>query len=293
MAKSQRLELTWLGKEIRPRLEPRILIEDESLSYCAPTKKKGDIFDNRLIFGDNLLALKSLEQHYTGKVKCVYIDPPFGTRPAGSTDISAMRTDLYVSTSSKQLNFLQHMMLMLKSGGRAAVVLPDNVLFENGAGETIRKKLLTEFNLHTILRLPTGIFYANGVRANVLFFTRTGKTKGVWIYDYRTGVKHTLTTNPIQRSDLDDFVKCYHADNVSKRKPTWNEENPSGRWRMYSYDELIGRDKTNLDISWIKEEIDSPSDHTLSELFADIESASKNIAEAVKTLKSQIRGIKE
>lgn len=240
-----------------------------------------------------IICRDSLESEPEELFDVILANPPFGTRPAGSTDISAMRTDLYVSTSNNQLNFLQHMMLMLKSGGRAAVVLPDNVLFENGAGETIRKKLLTEFNLHTILRLPTGIFYANGVRANVLFFTRTGKTKGVWIYDYRTGVKHTLATNPIQRSDLDDFVKCYHADNVSKRKPTWNEENPSGRWRMYSYDELIGRDKTNLDISWIKEEIDSPSDHTLSELFADIESASKNIAEAVKTLKSQIRGIKE
>ncbi|MDO5566007.1 MAG: N-6 DNA methylase, partial [Planctomycetia bacterium] len=166
-------------------------------------------------------------------------------------------------------------------------------LFESGAGETIRKKLLTEFNLHTILRLPTGIFYANGVRANVLFFTRTGKTKGVWIYDYRTGVKHTLATNPIQRSDLDDFVKCCNAANLSKRKPTWSEENPSGRWRMYSYGELIERDKTNLDISWIKEETDSPSDHTLSELFADIESASKNIADAVKALKGMMKGIKE
>ena len=160
----------------------------------------------------------SLEKEPEQLFDIVLANPPFGTRPQGASNISAMRSDLYASTSNNQLNFLQHIMLMLKNGGRAAVVLPDNVLFEAGAGETIRKKLLNDFNLHTILRLPTGIFYANGVKANVLFFTKGTKTKELWIYDYRTGVKHTLATNPLKRSDLDDFVACYNADNISARK---------------------------------------------------------------------------
>ena len=133
-------------------------------------------------------------------------------------------------------------MLMLKVGGRAAVVLPDNVLFEGGAGETIRKRLLSDFNLHTILRLPTGIFYAQGVKANVLFFTKGQPTKEVWFYDYRTDVKHTLATNKLERHHLDDFVKCYNPDNINNRTETYDaESNPSGRWRKYPVEELIAR----------------------------------------------------
>ena len=139
------------------------------------------------------------------------------------------RPDFYVETKNNQLNFLQHMMLMLKVGGRAAVVLPDNVLFEGGAGETIRKRLLSDFNLHTILRLPTGIFYAQGVKANVLFFTKGQPTKEVWFYDYRTDIKHTLATNKLERHRLDDFVKCYNPDNINNRTETYDaESNPSG-----------------------------------------------------------------
>lgn len=226
-------------------------------------------------------------------VDVVLANPPFGNRPAGSVNISAMRSDLYVETNNNQLNFLQHIMLMLKDGGRAAVVLPDNVLFESGAGEVIRKKLLNDFNLHTVLRLPTGIFYANGVRANVLFFTKGRKTRNVWFYDYRTGVKHTLATNPIKRSDLDDFVACYHADDINARIETWSPNNSNGRWRKFSYDEVIARDKTNLDISWIKEEGESADDYTLAELFEKIESKSKSISEAVQSLKKLIGEIEE
>ena len=226
-------------------------------------------------------------------VDVILANPPFGTRPAGSVNISAMRDDLYVDTSNNQLNFLQHMMLMLKEGGRAAVVLPDNVLFESGAGEVIRKKLLEEFNLHTVLLLPTGIFYANGVRANVLFFSKGSKTENVWFYDYRTGVKHTLATNPIKRSDLDDFVACYHAEDINARQETWSEETPNGRWRKYPVADVLSRDKTNLDISWIKEEGESADDYTLAELFSIIEDKSKSISNAVESLKKLIGDIEE
>lgn len=226
-------------------------------------------------------------------VDVILANPPFGTRPAGSVNISAMRDDLYVDTSNNQLNFLQHMMLMLKDGGRAAVVLPDNVLFESGAGEVIRKKLLEEFNLHTVLRLPTGIFYANGVRANVLFFSKGTKTENVWFYDYRTGIKHTLATNPIKRSDLDDFVACYNAEDITARKETYSENTPNGRWRKYPVADILSRDKTNLDISWIKEEGESADDYTLAELFSIIEDKSKSISSAVESLKKLIGDIDE
>ena len=209
----------------------------------------------------------SLEKEPDNLVDIVLANPPFGTRPQGASNISAMRSDLYASTSNNQLNFLQHIMLMLKSNGRAAVVLPDNVLFEAGAGEIIRKKLLNDFNLHTILRLPTGIFYANGVKANVLFFNKGSKTKELWIYDYRTGVKHTLANNPLQRHHLDDFVACYKADNISERQETWSEENPNGRWKKFTYDELITRTNTGLDITWIKNDDDEFKDYSLQDLF--------------------------
>ncbi len=235
----------------------------------------------------------SLEKEPDNLVDIVLANPPFGTRPQGASNISAMRSDLYASTSNNQLNFLQHIMLMLKSDGRAAVVLPDNVLFEAGAGETIRKKLLNDFNLHTILRLPTGIFYANGVKANVLFFNKGSKTKELWIYDYRTGVKHTLANNPLQRHHLDDFVACYKADNISERQETWSEENPNGRWKKFTYDELISRTNTGLDITWIKNDDDEFKDYSLQDLFTLVKEKSSNIANAVSELETLIAEIKE
>ena len=199
-----------------------------------------------------IICQDSLEKEPDILVNVILANPPFGTRPSGSVDIN--RSDFYVETKNNQLNFLQHIMLSLKTGGRAAVVLPDNVLFEGGAGEVIRKKLLSEFNLHTILRLPTGIFYAQGVKANVLFFTKGGSTKDIWFYDYRTDVKHTLATNPMQRHHLDDFVSCYHAEDINARVETYHAEtSPNGRWRKYTCDEVITRDKTSLDVSWIKQ----------------------------------------
>jgi len=232
----------------------------------------------------------SLEAEPEKLFDVVLANPPFGTRPAGSVDIN--RDDFYVTTKNNQLNFLQHIMLMLKDGGRAAVVLPDNVLFES-EGETIRKKLLTEFNLHTILRLPTGIFYAQGVKANVFFFTKGVRTDEVWYYDYRTEIKHTLVTSPMQRSHLDDFVNCYKADNRAKREETYNEtDNPNGRWRKYSAEELLKRDKTSLDITWIKPN-SGDEDVTLAELMDTITEKSNNITKAVAELKKLIADIEE
>lgn len=238
-----------------------------------------------------IICQDSLEKAPSTLVDVILANPPFGTRPAGSVEID--RQDFYVETKNNQLNFLQHMMVMLKDGGRAAVVLPDNVLFEGGAGETIRKELLKNFNLHTILRLPTGIFYAQGVKANVLFFTKGKPTKDIWFFDYRTGVKHTLATNPMLRHHLDEFVECYKADNINGRVETYNAEtNPNGRWRKYDVGEVMKRDKTSLDISWIKLN-DDDNDMTLSELMSNIQQKSDNISKAVAELQKLLANIEE
>ena len=238
-----------------------------------------------------IICQDSLEKAPSTLVDVILANPPFGTRPAGSVEID--RHDFYVETKNNQLNFLQHMMVMLKNGGRAAVVLPDNVLFEGGAGETIRKELLKNFNLHTILRLPTGIFYAQGVKANVLFFAKGTPTKDIWFFDYRTGVKHTLATNPMLRHHLDEFVECYKADNINARTETYNAEtNPNGRWRKYDVDEVIKRDKTSLDISWIKLN-DDDNDMSLAELMSNIQEKSDNISKAVAELQKLLANIEE
>ena len=237
-----------------------------------------------------ILCQDSLEKQPQILVNVILANPPFGTRPAGSVEID--RPDFYVDTKNNQLNFLQHIMVMLKNGGRAAVVLPDNVLFEGGAGETIRKELLKNFNLHTILRLPTGIFYAQGVKANVLFLKKGESTKDVWFYDYRTGIKHTLATKPMMRNHLDDFVTCYHAKDITQRKETYCENNPNGRWRKYPVSELLRRDKTSLDITWIKQTNDD-DDMTLTELMSTIQQKSDNISKAVTKLQELMANIKE
>lgn len=199
----------------------------------------------------------------------VLANPPFGKKSSMTftneegeqekDELTYNRQDFWATTSNKQLNFLQQIRTMLKTTGQAAVVVPDNVLFEGGAGETIRKKLLENTELHTILRLPTGIFYAQGVKANVLFFDNreaspTPWTKEVWFYDYRTNIHHTLKKKPMRFEDLQDFIDCYNRKNRHKRKATWTEKrNPEGRWRKFTYKELIARDKTSLDIFWLKD----------------------------------------
>lgn len=225
----------------------------------------------------------SLEKEPSRLYDVILANPPFGTRPAGLGEISSMRQDFFAKTSNNQLNFLQHIMLLLKVGGRAAVVLPDNVLFEGGAGETVRKKLLADYNLHTILRLPTGIFYAQGVRANVLFFSRGGKTSETWVYDYRTGVKHTLANNKLERRHLDDFVACY-----TQKKRTETE-----RWHRFAVEELVKRDKTNLDLKWLKEQSDDDADVSLKELLAEMGKYRDTINKAVTQLAALAKGIEE
>ena len=238
-----------------------------------------------------IVCRDSLEKAPENLVDVILANPPFGTRPAGSVEIS--RDDFYVDTKNNQLNFLQHIMVSLKQDGRAAVVLPDNVLFEGNAGETVRKELLKNFNLHTILRLPTGIFYAQGVKANVLFFTKGTPTKEIWYFDYRTGVKHTLATNPMQRHHLDEFVECYCADDMGKRKETYDAEtNPNGRWRKFTLKEIMARDKTSLGISWIKQG-DETEDMSLAELLTTIQEKSNKIADAVTKLQALLANIKE
>lgn len=192
----------------------------------------------------------------------VLANPPFGKKSSmtikkeeGEEDRDTLtyeRQDFWEITSNKQLNFLQHIVTILKDTGRAAVVLPDNVLFEGGAGEKIRRKLLETCDVHTLLRLPTGIFYAQGVKANVLFFDakpKDGKkyTKGVWIYDLRTNKHFTLKTRILKDEDLHDFITNYNPENRDKRKET-------ERFKYFTYDELIARDKASLDIFWLKDD---------------------------------------
>lgn len=196
----------------------------------------------------------------------VLSNPPFGRKSSmtmvgadgreSKEDMEIERSDFIATTSNKQLNFLQHIMTLLDIGGRAAVVLPDNVLFEGGAGETLRKKLLDDFDLHTLLRLPTGIFYANGVKANVLFFKKKPAreeawTRKLWVYDLRTNQHFTLKQNPLRRAHLDEFVRLY----LPGESPRSREESAqSERWKSFSYEELIKRDKVNLDITWLRDD---------------------------------------
>jgi len=203
------------------------------------------------------------------KFDFVLTNPPFGKTSKvkfltgdgeqGDDDMTVVRDDFWATTRNEQLNFLQHIVTCLKIGGQAAVVLPDNVLFEGGAGEVIRRRLLHDCDLHTILRLPTGIFYAQGVKANVLFFQRkaaseAAHTKAVWYYDLRTNKHFTLVRNRMTQGDLDEFLACYNPANRFERTETWSEANPEGRWRKYAYDDLIARDKVNLDITWLRDD---------------------------------------
>jgi Type I restriction-modification system methyltransferase subunit len=202
-------------------------------------------------------------------VDYVLANPPFGKKSSMTftneegeqekDDLTYNRQDFWATTSNKQLNFVQHIRSMLKISGRAAVVVPDNVLFEGGAGEKVRQKLMQNTDLHTILRLPTGIFYANGVKANVLFFDNREAspnpwTKEIWYYDYRTNIHHTLKKKPLRYEDLQNFITCYNPSNRHQRTETWHEQdNPEGRWRKFSYEQILARDKTSLDIFWLKD----------------------------------------
>ncbi len=220
----------------------------------------------------------------------ILANPPFGTRPQGSVEVYANRPE-FVKTSDNQVNFLQHIMSIVKTGGRVAVVLPDNVLTDGNATAKVREKLLKEFNLHTILRLPTGIFYAQGVKTNVLFFEKGKPTEDIWVYDYRTGIKHTLVQKPLTRENLDDFVDCYCSGHMQDRVPTYSVDNPNGRWRKFSKEEVYARDQLKLDFKWIVSEEDD--DRTLAEMIAQIKEEATSIASAVAELEKLIGEVEE
>jgi type I restriction enzyme M protein len=234
-----------------------------------------------------------------GEYEMVLANPPFGKKSsvtivneAGEQSRESLiinRDDFWATTSNKQLNFLQHIFTILKQHGRAAVVLPDNVLFEGGAGETIRRELLKQADVHTLLRLPTGIFYAQGVKANVLFFDRKPAqekpwTQKLWIYDLRTNKHFTLKENTLKRTDLDDFVACYHPKNRHNRKE-------SERFKAFAYGDLLKRDKVNLDIFWLKDDAleDSANlpapDVIAAEITDDLEAALEQFATIAEDLK--------
>ncbi len=298
------------------------LVEHRDLDKEAKEFLKFNTFHgNEIVAGTRRLALMNLFLHNIGdidsetvispndaliadtgvKYDYVLANPPFGKKSSMTftneegeqekEDLTYNRQDFWVTTSNKQLNFVQHIKSMLKTTGQAAVVLPDNVLFEGGVGETVRKKLLETADLHTILRLPTGIFYANGVKANVLFWdakpaNKDPWTKDVWVYDYRTNVHHTLKKNPLKLEDLKDFIDLYQASNRNKRKETYHPEtNPEGKWRKFSYHEIIARDKTSLDITWLKDkslaDLDNlPAPDVLAEEIAE------NLAAALANFKT-------
>lgn len=216
-----------------------------------------------------IIVSDSLKQVPEKKVDIILANPPFGISSSdvptpdeklANKDGYFLRPDFWVTTSNKQLAFLQHIFTMLNKKGRAAVVLPDNVLFDT-AGTEIRKELLQKTNLHTILRLPSGVFYAQGVKANVLFFevgsdSKKPATKEIWYYDYRTNIKHSPKRNPLRFENLQSFVELYKSD---KRKETWAETteglaSPEGRWRKFQYQDIISNEKVNLDITWLRDD---------------------------------------
>jgi len=234
-----------------------------------------------------------------GEYEMVLTNPPFGKKSsvtivneAGDQQKESLiinRDDFWATTSNKQLNFLQHVFTILKQHGRAAIVVPDNVLFEGGAGETVRRQLLQQADVHTLLRLPTGIFYAQGVKANVLFFDRKPAaekpwTTKLWIYDLRTNQHFTLKESPLMRGDLDDFVACYNARDRTARKE-------SDRFKSFTYEELVKRDKVNLDLFWLKDDALEDSANLpapgiiATEIVDDLEAALEQFREIENDLK--------
>jgi type I restriction enzyme M protein len=266
----------YIAKHHKLNKEEKRFLDEKSLRGCELVHNTARLCAmNMMLHGIGrgndlpLIVADSLAGDPGDRYEVVLTNPPFGKK--SSTTIIGVngkpykeketieREDFWSTTSNKQLNFIQHVKTLLKQHGRAAIVVPDNVLFEGGAGETIRRKLLHECDVHTLLRLPTGLFYAQGVKANVLFFDRKPAsekpwTKKLWIYDFRTNKEFTLKTRTLKREDLDEFVRCYNPGNRHTRRPTWTEKKPNGRWRAFDYKELINRDKASLDIFWLKDQ---------------------------------------
>ena len=284
--------------------------------------KNKTFYGNEIVANTRRMALMNLFLHNIGEIDgesfispndaliadegkrfdFVLANPPFGkkssmtfTNEEGDVekeDLIYNRQDFWATSSNKQLNFMQHIKTLLKTTGQAAVVLPDNVLFEGGAGETVRKELMKTTELHTILKLPTGIFYKQGVKANVLFFdnkpaSKEPWTKEVWIYDFRTNIHFTLKKNSMKLEDLQDFIKCYNPTNRHNRVETYSEENPEGRWRKFKYEDIITRDKTSLDVFWLKDkslaDLDNlpEPDILANEIIDDLEAGLESFREIV------------
>ena len=217
----------------------------------------------------------------------IMTNPPFGARPQGSIDVSTSRPE-FIKTSDNQVNFLQHIMSIVKTGGRVGVVLPDSVLTDGDSTKKVRDKLLRDYNLHTILRLPTGIFYAQGVKTNVLFFEKGTPTKDIWVYDYRSGVKHTLVTKPMTRECLQEFVDCYCSGHIQDRKETYDaKKNPNGRWRRFTAKEVAARE--DLNFKWL--DFTEEDKRTVGILLESIQEGANIIAESVKRLKELLEGV--
>jgi len=254
-------------------------------------------------------GVDSLASHGGDHFSLVLTNPPFGKKSTIAivneegelerSDAAYERPDFWTSTKNKQLNFLQHCRTLLTTSGRCAIVVPDNVLFEGGAGETVRRNLLQQCDVHTLLRLPTGIFYAQGVKANVLFFdNRPGReqpwTDKLWVYDLRTNMHFTLKQNPLTRGDLDEFAECFNPANRHERRETWSQDNPDGRWRCFDYEELVKRDKLNLDILWLRDESLEESDSLpepdiiAQEIADDLEAALDQFQQIVNGLVSTL-----
>jgi len=261
----------------------------------------GGLDSSPVISGKN-----SLDTPPTKLYSMVLTNPPFGKKQSlktvneegdlDSEDEVVVRQDFWVSTANKQLNFVQHIFNLLKVGGRAAVVVPDNVLFEGGPGQKVRQQLLQQCDVHTLLRLPTGIFYKPGVKANVIFFNRKPPqekawTNRLWVYDLRTNKHFTQKQNPIRRTDFDEFVELFKPGAIHKRKATWAEDKPDGRWRCFDYDELLKRDKLSLDLFWIKDESVEDSstlpdpDDLAQDIVDDLEDALEQFAAIAGALK--------
>ncbi|WP_225827277.1 type I restriction-modification system subunit M [Streptomyces naphthomycinicus] len=304
----------------------RTMSLEERMAYDSGRK----IWGNELVTGTARLAAMNMLLHGIGKsdgpslitvgdaladkpsgrhATLVLANPPFGRKSAITVigqdgevereDIQYDRDDFTATTTNKQLNFLQHIMSLTAVGGRAAVVLPDNVLFEGGAGEKVRRRLLDECDLHTILRLPTGIFYAGGVKANVLFFDKKAPradggphTTETWVYDFRTGRHFTLKQRPLARADLDDFVAAYRPGEPRSARVESADEN--GPFRRFRYADLIARDKVNLDITWMKdpalEDADSglPPEVIAEEIVRDLQSALDEFTAIARSLGGEV-----
>ncbi|MCR4818397.1 MAG: type I restriction-modification system subunit M [Fretibacterium sp.] len=216
----------------------------------------------------------------------IMTNPPFGTRPQGSVDVSANRPE-FIRTSDNQVNFLQHIMSIVKTGGRVGVVLPDSVLTDGGATAKVREKLMKDYNLHTILRLPTGIFYANGVKTNVLFFEKGAPTQDIWVYDYRTGIRHTLATKPMTREDLTDFVDCYCSGHREDRRETYNAEtNPNGRWRRFCEADVKARE--DLNFRWM--DFTEEDNRSVADILDEMQDEADGISAAVARLRELLGG---